>query len=275
MMSATTILDGGMGKELRRIGAPFRQPEWSSLALMEAPERVVEAHRNFIEAGAQVVTTNNYAVVPYHHPSGAFEQRGTELTALAGRLARTAADGADHAVRVAGSMPPLFGSYAPDAFDPDRGAAIYADLAGALEPFVDLWLAETLSSIAEMRAIVDALRTTGNDRPIWVSFAVPDEPAAEEVVLRSGEPVSGIVDAVIESELPVEALLINCSLPERTGPALEQLRRAIDGAGVDIRIGAYANAFPTERGHGYQANEVIFERRAELTGERYAEFVAA
>ena len=34
----TTILDGGMGRELQRLGAPFRQPEWSALALMEGPE---------------------------------------------------------------------------------------------------------------------------------------------------------------------------------------------------------------------------------------------
>ena len=53
-MSEITVLDGGMGKELRRIGAPFRQPEWSSLALMEAPDFVARAHRNFVEAGADV-----------------------------------------------------------------------------------------------------------------------------------------------------------------------------------------------------------------------------
>ena len=33
------VLDGGMGRELARRGAPFRQPEWSALALMEAPRR--------------------------------------------------------------------------------------------------------------------------------------------------------------------------------------------------------------------------------------------
>lgn len=34
------ILDGGLGRELARRGAPFRQPEWSALALIEAPETV-------------------------------------------------------------------------------------------------------------------------------------------------------------------------------------------------------------------------------------------
>ena len=39
------VLDGGMGRELARRGAPFRQPEWSALALMEAPETVREVHQ--------------------------------------------------------------------------------------------------------------------------------------------------------------------------------------------------------------------------------------
>lgn len=48
---AMVILDGGMGRELQRSGAPFRQPEWSALALSEAPEAVVGVHAAFIAAG--------------------------------------------------------------------------------------------------------------------------------------------------------------------------------------------------------------------------------
>ena len=59
------LLDGGMGRELMRIGAPFRQPEWSALALIEAPEFVLKAHQAFIEAGARIITTNSYALVPF------------------------------------------------------------------------------------------------------------------------------------------------------------------------------------------------------------------
>ena len=46
------ILDGGMGRELQRIGAPFQQPEWSAQALLEAPHCVSQVHRSFIDAGA-------------------------------------------------------------------------------------------------------------------------------------------------------------------------------------------------------------------------------
>ena len=38
------ILDGGLGRHLASMGAPFRQPEWSALALMEAPQMVRDAH---------------------------------------------------------------------------------------------------------------------------------------------------------------------------------------------------------------------------------------
>ncbi|RUU42317.1 homocysteine S-methyltransferase, partial [Mesorhizobium sp. M6A.T.Ca.TU.002.02.2.1] len=114
-MNDITILDGGMGRELERIGAPFRQPEWSALALMEAPEMVRRVHEDYIRAGAKVITTNSYALVPFHIGEGRFRARGAELASLAGRLAREAADGTP-SVKVAGSLPPIFGSYQPELF---------------------------------------------------------------------------------------------------------------------------------------------------------------
>lgn len=266
-----------MGKELRRIGAPFRQPEWSSLALMEAPDMVVQAHTNFIEAGAETIITNNYAVVPYHHDDAFFAEQGAALVDLAGRLARRAADASDRDVLVAGSMPPLFGSYEPQNFDAERARPIYADIAVALEPHVDLWIGETLSTLDEMRVILAAIDATGSERPVWMSFALPDVWATGAAMgLRSGETITEITEAVAALARPVDAVLFNCSLPEQTGPALAALRSDLDAVGLDhVRTGGYANAFPTEREDEYAANEVIFERRAELTGERYAEFVAS
>lgn len=77
------ILDGGLGRELARRGAPFRQPEWSALALIEAPETVKEVHLDFINAGAEVITTNNYAVVPFHIGQERFETDGMRLIKVA------------------------------------------------------------------------------------------------------------------------------------------------------------------------------------------------
>lgn len=274
-MNGITILDGGMGKELRRIGAPFRQPEWSSLALIEAPDMVVAAHTNFIRAGAEVIITNNYAVVPFHHDDDFFAEHGIALVDLAGRVARRAADSSEREIRVAGSMPPLFGSYEPESFDAERARPLYADIAGALAPHVDLWVGETLSTLDEMRVIVDSITSTGSDRPVWMSFSLPDTwPAGTPMALRSGETVAQIAQAVADLGHPIAAVLFNCSLPEQTGPALAALRAGLDALGLgDVRTGGYANAFPNERDDQYRANEVIFERRDDLTATRYADIV--
>ena len=277
-----TILDGGMGKELRRIGAPFRQPEWSSLALIEAPDRVVEAHRNFIDAGADVIVTNNYAVVPFHHDEEFFEREGTRLVELSGVLARRAVDESDRPdVRVAGSMPPLFGSYRPDLVDPGRAAPLYRRIADALSDHVDLWVAETLCTVAEIHSIVDAIDQAEGDRhvrrPIWISITVPDDTESDGIVrLASGETIDDVIAAIDDrrESSHIEAVLVNCASAERTGPALAAIRAAVDRHGLDLALGGYANAFPDERSGGYSANEVIFERRADLTAETYADLVA-
>ena len=274
-MSEITVLDGGMGKELRRIGAPFRQPEWSSLALMEAPDMVLRAHRNFVDAGAQVLITNNYAVVPYHHSDEFVAERLTELTALAGRLARQAADSVPREIRVAGSLPPLFGSYEPERFDPQRAAPLYAAIVSALDPYVDLWIGETLSHTSEMLVTTTAVAEHGSGQPIWMSFSLPDEWIADRVAIRSGETPRDIVRVAATTTRPIDALLFNCSLPEQMGPALRELRDAVGASALTLRIGGYANAFPTTRSGTYQANQVIFERREELTAQRYADEVAA
>ena len=87
---STVILDGGMGRELQRRGAPFRQPEWSALALIEAPQYVLQAHQAFIRAGARIITSNSYAVVPFHIGEQRFAEHGLALAERAGRLARQA-----------------------------------------------------------------------------------------------------------------------------------------------------------------------------------------
>ena len=101
MTARITLLDGGMGRELKRRGAPFRQPEWSALALMEAPETVERAHAAFIAAGAEVITTNSYALVPFHIGAARF---ATDGQALAGPVRAHGGDGFADGGRVMGEV---------------------------------------------------------------------------------------------------------------------------------------------------------------------------
>lgn len=79
-----------MGRQLSRMGAPFRLPEWSALALIEAPQFVGEAHEAFIAAGAQIITTNSYGLAPSRIGDARFATDGLRLADLSGRLARAA-----------------------------------------------------------------------------------------------------------------------------------------------------------------------------------------
>jgi S-methylmethionine-dependent homocysteine/selenocysteine methylase len=274
------VLDGGMGRELARRGAPFRQPEWSALALMEAPEQVQAVHEDFIAAGARVVTSNSYALVPFHIGEERFAADARELAALAGRLARAAADSAALAgsagspgvdcVRVAGSLPPLFGSYRPDLFDAGRAADVLAPLVDGLAPSVDLWLAETQSSIAEARAIRAGLPDDG--KPFWLSLTLRDEEVAGPALLRSGETVEEAAEAAVG--MGAVALLFNCSRPEVMAAALAAARLAADRLGAELDLGVYANAFPPQP-EDATANDGLDELREDLDPAGYLEWAAA
>jgi S-methylmethionine-dependent homocysteine/selenocysteine methylase len=247
-----------------RLGAPFRQPEWSALALIEGPEYVTKVHRRYIDAGADVITTNSYAVVPFHIGAQCFERDGAALAALAGRLARAAADAVPRPVHVAGSLPPVCGSYRPDLFDAAVARPVLQRLVDALEPYVDVWLSETLSSEAEMVLAGEALAHT--KQPWWVSYTLSDEATHSDARLRSGEPVSSAV--LHAARLGATAVLFNCCQPEVIGRALAAAKSALQsaqppGTGQAVLLGAYANAFGPKTAAA-RANSELSELRADL-----------
>ncbi|MDC7718598.1 homocysteine S-methyltransferase family protein [Vogesella sp. DC21W] len=263
-MSKTLILDGGMGRELKRIGAPFRQPEWSALALWEAPHFVEQAHDAFVQAGARVITTNSYAVVPFHIGEQRFARDGQQLAALAGQLARRSASRAAQPVTVAGSLPPALGSYRPDLFDAEQSQAIHRVLIAGLAPHVDVWLAETQSSIAEVEAVKAALGDS--DKPLWLSFTLQDDAVQDAARLRSGETVADAVAAAIR--LGAAAVLFNCSQPEVMSAALQAARAVQQQQGTALALGVYANAFPPTPKDA-KANATLDEIRADLGPDSY------
>lgn len=258
------ILDGGFGRELARRGAPFRQPEWSALALTEAPEIVKEVHLDFIRAGAKVITTNNYAVVPFHIGQERFEHEVTELVKVATAQAKLAVQESGESVQIAGCLPPLFGSYRADLFDQSKAEALAKPIIQALSPDVDLWLAETQSCLAEVRTIHHLLPKDG--REFWVSFTLQDEQALPKAKLRSGESIQQAAQLV--EELGANAILFNCCQPEVIIKAIEEIRSLLPS---EIKIGAYANAFPPQNSEA-TANDGLDEVRKDLDPDAYLKF---
>lgn len=265
--SKITLLDGGVGREILRMGGPFRQPEWSALSLMKAPSLVQKVHESFAAAGSNILTTSNYAVVPFHIGKDRFFNEGANLTALSGQLARQAAS--PFGCSVAGSIPPLFGSYRPDLFIPERAPVLLKIIIDALSPHIDLWIAETMSSISEAQAVAEAV--FGDDRPLWLSFTLLDGKASHEKSprLRSGEKVVSAINSAIE--VGASAILFNCSQPEVIAPAIETAVCELNRLNVDLPIGAYANAFHAQQ-EDDPANETLHDIRTDLDPDGYLDF---
>ena len=257
-----TILDGGMSRELMRLNAPFRQPEWSALSLYEKPSAVQQVHENFIQSGAEIITTNSYAVVPFHIGDQRFIADGKMLADLAGRLAKQAVKNSQKNVKIAGSLPPLFGSYRPDLFQAEKVKETAQPLIDGLSPYVDFWLCETQSAIIEPQSIKPLLP---DNRPLWVSFTLTDDEPTPEPQLRSGESVKMAVEKMIE--LGVQAILFNCCQPEVITEALNITRQAL-AAHTHIQIGAYANAFAPQPKDA-TANDGLDEVRPDLDPQAY------
>src|SRR5262249_34586713 len=57
------LLDGGMGRELRNRGVPILDTIWSANALLVAKDVVLQVHKDYIAAGADIITTNTYGVI--------------------------------------------------------------------------------------------------------------------------------------------------------------------------------------------------------------------
>lgn len=272
-MKSITILDGGMSRELIRLNAPFQQPEWSALSLLEAPHFVSRVHEDFLGAGADVITTNSYAIVPFHIGEERFWKEGEQLAALAGRLAREAADKqmarTKRHIRVAGCLPPIFGSYKPDNFRAESAGQYLEVLIRALDPYVDLWLAETLSLISEGKLAHEA--ATKTKKPFWVAFAPDDSSEAYKITprLRSGESIEEVATWAFASR--AEALLFNCARPEYMGAAIaaaNAVRAKIQSSNIAL-IGVYANAFEP-RSNEYAANRDVCPTDDDVNTEVYS-----
>ena len=234
-MNPITLLDGGMGQELVARSSRPAGPLWSAEVMMHEPEIVQAAHRDFLAAGASVITLNAYAATPERLArvlgSEEAERRFEALQHRAIEIAQAARAEASHSAAIAGCLPPLVASYHPEVTPGFEDCLTAYERIVALQgPACDVLLAETMSSVREARAAARAMRAAG--RRAWVSLSVDDEDGTR---LRSGEALGDAIPAVLE-ERP-DAILLNCSRPEAIGRGLDILAEA------GVPFGAYANGF--------------------------------
>ncbi|RTR02865.1 homocysteine S-methyltransferase family protein [Halomonas nitroreducens] len=253
------LLDGGMGQELRRRSDRPATPLWSAQVMLDEPQLVTAVHRDFIDAGAQVITTNNYSATPQRLARDGDAGMFAPLHAAALNAARQVREESGRAVRIAGCLPPLVASYHPEVV-PDDVTCLrdYRRLVQAQAEWVDLFLCETMSLMREARAATLAAVESGI--PVWVAFTVEDHDGTR---LRSGEPLVEAARGAVEAG--AEAILVNCSVPEAVTTAMDEL------AGLGVPFGGYANGFMSAADLKPGGTVKALETRKDLDPEGYAD----
>ncbi|WP_116598424.1 homocysteine S-methyltransferase family protein [Primorskyibacter marinus] len=261
MKQDVTLLDGSIGQELVIRSAEPPTPLWSTSVMADHPQLLRELHDAYFNAGATVATTNSYPVVADRLRAAGIEDQLDALLYLAGGTAAAARD-AYGAGRVAGALGPLAASYRPDLCPPAAEAAkAYRPTVAGLAPFVDLFIAETMSSVDQADGALRAIARSG--KPAWLALSVMDEDGTR---LRSGEPLEEVAPIVVRHA--PQAVLINCTRPESVAPALEILR------GFGTPFGAFANGFVRITEAFLQDRPTVdaLQDRVDLTPAAYADF---
>jgi S-methylmethionine-dependent homocysteine/selenocysteine methylase len=258
---AILLLDGGMGQELIKRSSKEITPLWSTQVMIDEPDIVRDLHVDYILAGSRVITLNAYTMTPQRLTrDGQIKDFETlQLAAIhAATSARTKAGIAG--VKIAGCLPPLVASYhAEVAPTYDEMLASYSQIVAVQAPHVDVFLCETMPSVAEAKAALLAAKKSG--LPVWVSLTIQDDNKAQ---LRSGEPLSQAVAML--HELGADAILLNCSKPEAISAAWPQM---LSESGL---TGAYANGFTSVDSLKPGGTVTSMESRSDLNPEAYALF---
>ena len=264
LQSRILIMDGAMGTMIQAHAldeAAFRGErfrDWArdlkgnnDLLSITQPHIIQEIHRQYLEAGAEIIETNTFnsnaiSMADYH-----MEGLIRDLNLAGAAAARHAADRyrETHPARecwVAGALGPTTrtSSLSPDVNNPairsvtyDQLVAAYYEQAGALvEGGVDLLLVETvfdsLNSKAALFALEKYFETTGSRRPVMVSFTITDQSGRT----LSGQTVEAYWNSI--SHIDLLSVGINCALgAQQMRPYIEEL------AGLaPIYLSCYPNA---------------------------------
>ncbi|MDR5899056.1 homocysteine S-methyltransferase family protein [Halomonas vilamensis] len=231
MKESVVLLDGGMGQELRKRSNRPVTPLWSAQVMLDEPHLVVAAHRDYIEAGAQVIKLNNYSATPQRLARDGDPAMFEALHAAALKAAHQGRQESGREVRIAGCLPPLVASYHPDSV-PDEATCQrdYRRLVAEQQGGVELFLCETMSLAREALAATQA--AVESQLPVWVAFSVDDNDGTR---LRSGESLAFAAQTVVDAG--AQAVLVNCSVPEAVTTAMREL------SGLGVPFGGYANGF--------------------------------
>jgi len=269
MSERILVLDGAMGTMIQRHKLEEedyrgeRFADWESplkgmndLLVLTQPEIISGIHKQYLEAGADIIETNNFNATPSDLVRYNLQDYAYELNVEAAKLARKCADAysADDKPRfVAGVLGPnqKTASVSVDVNDPGARAISFDELVedysvatrGLIEGGADIILIETIFDTLNAKAAVFAVKTVFDEDqvelPIMLSGTITD---------ASGRTLTGQVTEAFYNSLrhakPVSVGL-NCALgPDDLRQYVQELSRV-----AEVSVSAHPNAgLPNELG---------------------------
>jgi 5-methyltetrahydrofolate--homocysteine methyltransferase len=227
----TLVADGGMGTSLFELGlqAGSTPETWN----VEHPERVAKVHEGFLGVGSDIILTNTFGGTRARLELDKQGDRVVELNTAGVSVAREAARQTGREVIVAGSVGPTGQLFEPlGPLSHADGVALFSEQMEALATAgADVIWIETLSSVEELAAAVEAAAATGLPVVSTMSFDTHGK-------TMMGLPPARLAEWWHESGYTPTAIGANCGVgPADVVIAVDEIR----AADPDVVIVAKAN----------------------------------
>ena len=228
----TRILDGGMGQELLARGMKPNSTLWSANAILDENyhQLVLDTHIDFIKAGAEIIVTTTFATRQKRLKENNLLDKFEYLNQKAGEIAQAAKKKFTN-IYIAGGIPPQNLTYEADNRDEFEITKNFNSQAKALNPYIDFFYFDVLSSIKEVKCGIEAVKEF--KKPYLVGLHI-----SEGTALPSGEKIKGIKNIIDGNALGV---ILACVSPENFEKNIKELKS------LNIPFGFKLNGFVTTK----------------------------
>jgi len=231
----TRILDGGMGQELLARGVEANGTLWSANALLQEKyhQLLLDTHLDFINSGAEIIVTTTFTTRRMRLRDNGVEDKFEYLNTMAGEIAKKAKDLNPH-VLIAGGLPPQYLTYEADTRSDDEIKENFYDQAKLLNPFIDFFYFDVLSSVREFELAIKAIESF--NKPYLIGAHV-----SEGVKLPSGENISEIITTIDHKNLL--GIILACVSPENYEKNLNEIKSL--GVPFGFKLNGFITTKPT------------------------------
>ena len=221
------VMDGAMGTELYACGV-FVNVSYDGLNL-ETPDVVENVHRNYVNAGAEVIETNTFGANPVKLSSYGLADRTEEINRAAVELARRAAQSRALVVGAIGPLGIRIEPLGPTSRE-EAQEFYHRQVDGLVEGGVDGFVLETFSDLNELEQAFKAVRSR-SPLPVMCQVTV-----GEDCCTSYGTSPEDVATEV--ASWGTDVIGINCSV----GPAvmLDAVERMAEV--TDLPLSAQSNA---------------------------------